>query len=68
VGWVLNNQKNNRDIPAHRVVNRKGMLTGKMHFGGTNLMQELLGNEGIKVINDQIVDFDKYFWAPDKYE
>ncbi len=68
VGWVLNNQKNNRDIPAHRVVNRKGMLTGKMHFDGTNLMQELLESEGIQVKNNKIVDFDKYFWVPDKYE
>jgi len=64
VGWILNRQKNNRDIPAHRVVNRKGMLTGKMHFDGTNLMQELLESEGILVKNDKIVNFDNYFWNP----
>ena len=48
VGWVLNSQKHNRDIPAHRVVNRKGLLTGKIHFEGQNLMQELLESEGLK--------------------
>jgi len=64
VGWVLNKQKANRDIPAHRVVNRKGLLTGKIHFEGQNLMQELLESEGIKVVNDQIVDLEKYLWEP----
>jgi methylated-DNA-protein-cysteine methyltransferase-like protein len=51
------------DIPAHRVVNRNGLLTGKHHFGG-NLMQELLENEGINIEKDQIVDFKKLFWNP----
>ena len=63
VGWVLNSQKGNSDIPAHRVVNRQGLLTGKMHFEGTNLMQELLESEGIKVVDNR-VNLDKYFWEP----
>jgi methylated-DNA-protein-cysteine methyltransferase-like protein len=47
------------------VVNRKGLLSGKHHFGGTNLMQQLLENEGIEVVNNQIVDFEKHFWQPE---
>jgi methylated-DNA-protein-cysteine methyltransferase-like protein len=62
VGWVLNNQKHNLDIPAHRVVNRKGLLTGKFHFQGVNLMQNLLISEGIEVVDDQIVNLEKYLW------
>lgn len=50
-------------VPAHRVVNRQGLLTAKAHFGG-DTMQRLLEAEGIKVINDQIQDFDKVFWDP----
>ena len=50
VGWAMNNCHNIEDVPAHRVVNRKGLLTGKHHFDGTNLMQQLLENEGIKVV------------------
>lgn len=65
VGWAMNNSLAN-DVPAHRVVNRVGVLTGKHHFDGTNLMQQLLENEGIKVFNNQIVDFQKYFWDPAK--
>ncbi len=65
VGWVLNSQKHNRDIPAHRVVNRKGFLTGKMHFEGPDLMQELLENEGVKVVDNQVVDFKKHLWIPE---
>ncbi len=64
VGWVLNSKKYNRDIPAHRVVNRKGLLTGKMHFEGSNLMQELLESEGINVVNNQVVDLEKHLWNP----
>jgi methylated-DNA-protein-cysteine methyltransferase-like protein len=48
------------DVPAHRVVNRNGLLTGKLHFDGTNLMQQLLENEGIVVVNNQIVDLDSF--------
>ncbi len=64
VGWAMNNCHNRDDIPAHRVVNRKGLLTGKHHFDGTNLMQQLLENEGVLVIDNQIQDFEKHFWTP----
>ena len=62
VGWAMNASHNMPDIPAHRVVNRVGLLTGKHHFDGTNLMQQLLENEGIEVIDNQIQDFKKVFW------
>lgn len=65
VGWAMNNSHNqSEEVPAHRVVNRKGLLTGKHHFDGTNLMQQLLENEGIIVIDNQIQDFQKVFWNP----
>ena len=65
VGWAMNNSHNqSEEVPAHRVVNRKGLLTGKHHFDGTNLMQQLLESEGIKVIDNQIQDFQKVFWNP----
>lgn len=64
VGWAMNASHNLEDVPAHRVVNRIGMLSGKHHFEGTNLMQQLLENEGIQVVNNQIVDFDSHFWTP----
>ncbi|MDO9136678.1 MAG: MGMT family protein, partial [Lutibacter sp.] len=54
VGWAMNASHNNADIPAHRVVNRNGLLTGKFHFDGTNLMQQLLESEGIVVKENQI--------------
>ena len=63
VGWAMN-ASHGKDVPAHRVVNRKGLLTGKHHFEGTNLMQQLLENEGIKVVENQIQDFEKVFWDP----
>ncbi len=67
VGWAMNGSHHSKEeIPAHRVVNRNGILTGKHHFGEQNLMQKLLENEGIKVENDQIVEFEKYFWNPAK--
>jgi len=65
VGWVLNKQKGNPDIPAHRVVNRKGLLTGKMHFEGINLMQDLLESEGVKIVDNQVVELDKFLWVPE---
>jgi methylated-DNA-protein-cysteine methyltransferase-like protein len=65
VGWAMNAAHNLEDVPAHRVVNRKGLLTGKHHFEGTNLMQQLLENEGIVVIDNQIQNFDAVFWEPD---
>ncbi|MCL9768816.1 MGMT family protein [Flavobacterium sp. HXWNR69] len=66
VGWAMNASHNLEDVPAHRVVNRVGMLSGKHHFEGTNLMQQLLENEGIQVVDNQIVDFEKHFWNPNK--
>ena len=64
VGWAMNASHNNADIPAHRVVNRNGLLTGKFHFDGTNLMQQLLENEGIVVKENQIQNFRSVFWDP----
>ena len=63
VGYAMNGSVS-KDVPAHRVVNRKGLLTGKQHFDGTNLMQQLLESEGIVVIDNQIQDFEKLFWNP----
>ena len=65
VGYALNGSGKIGDVPAHRVVNRKGMLTGKHHFEGTNLMQQLLESEGVQVKNNQVQDFDSLFWEPD---
>ena len=62
VGWALN--KCPIDVPAHRVVNQKGLLTGKMHFDGITLMQDLLENEGVVIRNNQIVDLEKLIWIP----
>jgi methylated-DNA-protein-cysteine methyltransferase-like protein len=64
VGWAMNASHGLEDVPAHRVVNRKGLLTGKHHFEGTSLMQQLLESEGIVVVDNQIVDFDTHFWDP----
>ena len=65
VGWAMNNSHNQKDeVPAHRVVNSKGLLTGKHHFKGTNLMQQLLENEGIVIVENQIQQFEKFFWSP----
>ncbi len=64
VGWAMNASHTHADVPAHRVVNRNGLLTGKHHFFGTNLMQQLLENEGIKIKQDQIKNFDAHFWDP----
>jgi methylated-DNA-protein-cysteine methyltransferase related protein len=65
VGWAMNNAHTQKKyVPAHRVVNRNGVLTGKHHFGTSPIMQELLEAEGISVENDQIIDFDKCFWDP----
>lgn len=63
VGYAMNGSSG-KDVPAHRVVNRKGLLTGKHHFDGTNLMQQLLESEGIQVVDNQIQNFDKVFWDP----
>jgi methylated-DNA-protein-cysteine methyltransferase-like protein len=66
VGWAMNGAGKYDDIAAHRVVNRKGLLTGKHHFQGTNLMQQLLESEGVEVVDNQIQNLEKYFWDPSK--
>ena len=65
VGYAMNGS-HNKDVPAHRVVNRNGLLTGKHHFEGTNLMQQLLESEGVKVVDNQIQNFETVFWDPSK--
>jgi methylated-DNA-protein-cysteine methyltransferase-like protein len=67
VGWAMNASHGYDDVPAHRVVNREGLLTGKHHFEGTNLMQQLLESEGVKVKENKIADFKKLFWDPVTY-
>ena len=64
VGWAMNNAHSLEDVPAHRVVNRNGVLSGKHHFPGTRLMEQLLENEGVAVKQDQVVDFSRVFWDP----
>lgn len=67
VGWALNVCHSRPDfIPAHRVVNRNGLLTGKRHFGTSTLMEQLLSNEGIIVEDDKIINFREKFWDPMK--
>ncbi len=66
VGWALNQSVNKHDVPAHRVVNRNGMLTGKMHFSTPDHMQKLLEEEGVQVIDDQVQNFSSLFWDPAK--
>lgn len=65
VGWAMNACHSHKDfVPAHRVVNRNGLLTGKHHFDNPNAMQELLEAEGLKLKGDQIIDFKEKFWDP----
>lgn len=64
VGWAMNGAHDKKDVPAHRVVNRNGLLTGKMHFYPPQKMQELLELEGIKVVEDQIQNFKTIYWDP----
>lgn len=65
VGWAMNNSHSqNNKVPAHRVVNRNGLLTGKMHFKNSNEMENLLRQEGVIVKDDAIVNFNKHFWDP----
>ena len=66
VGYAMNASHINPDIPAHRVVNRVGLLTGKHHFSGTFLMQNLLESEGVKIKNDCVINFEKVVWDPSK--
>jgi len=65
VGYAMNGS-GGKDVPAHRVVNRKGLLTGKFHFDGTNLMQQLLESEGIEVVDNQIQNLESVYWDPSK--
>jgi len=64
VGWAMNASHGLPDVPAHRVVNRCGMLTGKMHFNPPESMQQKLEAEGLHVFDDQVQEFYKYFWNP----
>lgn len=64
VGWAMNASHGLEDVPAHRVVNRNGLLSGKHHFEGTNLMQQLLESEGVEVTDSQVQDFKVVFWDP----
>ncbi len=67
VGWAMNGAHRVKPkVPAHRVVNRNGLLTGKHHFSPPGLMEKLLKKEGIKVKDDQVLDFEKLFWDPAK--
>ena len=67
VGYAMNGASEKADVPAHRVLNRNGVLTGKHHFMGTNLMQQLLENEGHKIVDDVLQDFEMHFWDPVKH-
>ena len=64
VGWALNHSFGGDGVPAHRVVNRKGELSGRNHWSPPSLMQELLENEGVKVENDKVMEFEELFWDP----
>ena len=67
VGWAMNGaHRVHPPVPAQRVVNRNGLLTGKHHFGSPEMMQKLLENEGIRVENDQVLNFQQVFWDPVK--
>jgi methylated-DNA-protein-cysteine methyltransferase related protein len=66
VGWAMNAAHSLEDVPAQRVLNRNGLLTGRMHFGTPFVMQELLEKEGLVVIENQVQDFDRVFWDPCK--
>lgn len=64
VGWAMNAAHNDETVPAHRVVNKQGLLTGKHHFDGTNLMQQLLESEGIIIKDNKIMNFKEVYWIP----
>ena len=66
VGWAMNACGGDETIPAHRVVNRQGIITGKHHFNGINLMQQLLESEGLVIKKDKIMNFEATFWNPAK--
>jgi len=64
VGWALNKGLSDEFVPAHRVVNRKGELSGRIHFPSPTMMQELLENENVSIENNRVVEFEKLFWHP----
>ena len=64
VGYAMNASHQYDDVPAHRVVNRNGILTGKHHFPGTQVMQQMLEAEGVEIRDDKIIDFEKHLWIP----
>lgn len=64
VGWALNKSFSEADVPAHRVVNRKGELSGRNHFPTPNLMQQLLESEGIQVEDNCVKNFKQHYWNP----
>lgn len=66
VGWAMNAAHTLPNVPAHRVVNRSGLLTGKHHFKTPTLMAELLESEGVKVVDDQVQNFQQVLWDPMK--
>ena len=66
VGWAMNASHSLPDIPAHRVVNRLGLLSGKAHFPADQPMQEQLEAEGVMIVEDQVMDFDRLFWDPNR--
>lgn len=64
VGYAMNASHQYDDVPAHRVVNRNGVLTGKHHFPGTQVMQQMLEAEGVEIYKDKIVNFEQHLWIP----
>lgn len=66
VGWAMNASHSLNNVPAHRVVNRNGLLTGKNHFESPDLMEILLKAEGVLIKNDQVLNFDQVFWDPNQ--
>lgn len=68
VGWALNHSFTSEGVPAHRVVNRNGELSGRNHFPTPTMMQELLENEGITVVDNKVKDFEKLYWSPEMEE
>ncbi|MEH0154299.1 MGMT family protein [Limibacter armeniacum] len=66
VGWAMNQAFSEKGVPAHRVVNRNGLLSGKAHFSEPDMMQQLLEAEGIEIKDDKVVDFQSKFWDPSK--
>lgn len=66
VGWAMNACHGMKDVPAHRVVNSAGLLTGKFHFKTPTTMQRMLKKDGVKVVKDKVQEFDKRYWDPRK--